>query len=252
MRNELVYARLRADILGGQLRPGQRLPFATLCVQYGTSVGVLREALARLTEQGLVLNEPQHGFRIASVSAADLMDLTTARCEVESAVARSAVTSGDLAWESQLVAAHHVLAGTPQRLPGDPKQFNDAWAQAHRDFHTTLLDGCPSPRLRSIAASLRDAAELYWQPSLRPIGHETRRDVGSEHQHILDAVVARDHDQVVNLLQAHIRRTTEVLLNNNEALVAVTPPDQPPTDTHDQHTEADHTARPPRKRRTPK
>src|SRR5258705_2839876 len=51
MRNELVYARLRADILGGRLRPGQRVPVATPCTQYGTSVWVLRERVARLTEQ---------------------------------------------------------------------------------------------------------------------------------------------------------------------------------------------------------
>jgi DNA-binding GntR family transcriptional regulator len=53
-RGEGVYARLRGDILAGHLQPGSRLPFAKLCARYGTSVGVLREGLSRLVEQGLV------------------------------------------------------------------------------------------------------------------------------------------------------------------------------------------------------
>jgi DNA-binding GntR family transcriptional regulator len=56
---EDLFRRLRGDILGGALRPGQRLRYAELCESYGTSMGVLRESLVRLAEQGLVRGEQQ-------------------------------------------------------------------------------------------------------------------------------------------------------------------------------------------------
>ncbi|MGK5533959.1 GntR family transcriptional regulator, partial [Streptomyces sp. URMC 129] len=52
-----VYARLRADILGGGLLPGRRLKFPELCARYGTSVGAAREALTRLVAEGFVTTQ---------------------------------------------------------------------------------------------------------------------------------------------------------------------------------------------------
>lgn len=57
-----VRARLRADILSGRLLPGYRLKFPLLSARYDVSVSVLREALVRLAEQGLVQSEPHQGF----------------------------------------------------------------------------------------------------------------------------------------------------------------------------------------------
>lgn len=46
-RQQVAYDALRADVLSGRLEPGQKLPFAEMCERYGTSVGVIREALTR-------------------------------------------------------------------------------------------------------------------------------------------------------------------------------------------------------------
>ena len=53
--------RMRADILSGALRPGERLQFPEICRRYGTSVGVLREALTWLGAQGLVRTQAHQG-----------------------------------------------------------------------------------------------------------------------------------------------------------------------------------------------
>ena len=102
-RTEQVYSSIRADILSGRLEPGARLPFADLTDRYGASMGALREALQRLAEQGLVVNEPQQGFRVQALSVDDLRDLTAARCEIEGLALRYSIAHGDLAWESGIV-----------------------------------------------------------------------------------------------------------------------------------------------------
>jgi DNA-binding GntR family transcriptional regulator len=210
-RSETAFLDLRRDILSGRLLPGQRLQFAELSARYTSSVGALREALSRLAEQGLVISEPQQGFRVVPVSPEDLRDLTAARVEIETMALRRALAAGDLAWEARLVAAHHILDGTPQLSAEDPRRVTEEWAVAHRDFHEVLLEGCDIRRVREMAASLRDAAELYRRWS-RYLGSEQDRDISGEHEELLRAALKRDADRAVALLTKHIEYTTRAVL----------------------------------------
>jgi|SRR5882757_130703 len=211
-RAERVYVELRSDILAGRRHPGERLPFADLSARYGASMGVVREALTRLAAEGLVESEPQYGFRVMPVSPDDLRHLTEARRAIEPLVLRLAVEQGGLAWEAQVVAAHHRLARTPPRAANDPDRLSEQWAEAHAEFHRTLLMGCSNPRLRAVASSLRDATELYRRWSATLDQHE--RDVSAEHRAMLDAVLAHDAEAAAEALSAHIQRTTDLLLAN--------------------------------------
>jgi DNA-binding GntR family transcriptional regulator len=208
---ERVFGQLRADILAGRHVPGQRLRYAELCERYGTSMGVLRESLLRLAEQGLVKGEPQHGFQVAPLSAADLRDLTDARRELETLTLRYAMAEGDVEWESRIIAAHHRLSRAPQLDPDDPERLSDVWVAAHAEFHNTLLDGCSNQRLKGIAVSLRASAELYRHWSV-PLGHYNGRDIAGEHAEILAAVLARDLDRAPLCLSTHVERTSSILL----------------------------------------
>ncbi|WP_197373533.1 GntR family transcriptional regulator [Mycolicibacterium baixiangningiae] len=207
-----VYEALRADILAGRIAPGSRLGFAALVERYECSVGALREALQRLSEQALVTAEPKRGFRVMDVSPEDLRDLTEARCEIEVLALRYAVTYGDLGWEADAVAAHHRLERTPTFCAEDPARFNDDWVTAHAAFHQTLLDGCRNSRILATATALRDSAELYRQWSAPQ--HDRSRDIAAEHKAILDACVERHAELACELLAAHIQRTTDALLSS--------------------------------------
>ena len=208
---ERVYSQLRSDILAGRHQPGSRLRYVELCERYETSMGVLREGLLRLAEQGLVKGEPQQGFQVVSLSANDLLDLTNARRELETLTLRYAITDGDVEWESRLIAAHHRLTRAPQLDAEDPERLSDSWVTAHAEFHHALLDGCSNQRLKNLTASLRDSAEFYRRWSV-PLGHSSDRDVAAEHASILSAVLARDVEQAVGRLSDHVVRTTDILL----------------------------------------
>lgn len=212
---DLIYAQLRGDILAGRHLPGERLRYTDLCARYSTSTGVLREALLRLAAQDLVVGEAQHGFRVVPLSPSDLSELTEARCALETLVLRLAVEHGDLEWESALIAVHHRLARTPQLDPDDSQRLSDVWVAAHEEFHATLLDGCPNQRLKSITATLRASAGLYRRWSI-PLGRESARDIAGEHAAILEAALARDASHAIERLDAHIRRTTDILLAGHE------------------------------------
>jgi DNA-binding GntR family transcriptional regulator len=212
-RADEAYGRIRRDVLNGRHRPGSKLLAGTLCDQYGISSGVLREVLPRLAGEGLVVSEPQRGFRVADVSVEDLRQLTELRILVESEALRQAIAHGDLRYEADLVAAHHTLAGS---RPLDPSgDICDEWLQAHAAFHHALLAGAPNLRLQSVATQLRDATEVYrcWSG---PLGDEPDRDVAGEHRRILDATIARTTEVAVALLSQHYEHTTAIMIRYAE------------------------------------
>ncbi|WP_051342580.1 GntR family transcriptional regulator [Pseudonocardia spinosispora] len=210
-RTEEVFDELRAELLNlnGSYQPGQRLKLLDLTSRFGASLSVIREALTRLAEQGLVVASPQRGFRVRELSVTDLADLTRVRVQIESLAFRQAVEEGDVAWETSVVATQHTLERTP--AVGADGQFNEGWAIAHRAFHRALLAGCGSPRLEVIATSLRDAAELYrrWYWALTD---DHARDIPGEHRRLRDLAVARDADAGVALLVEHIERAPRELI----------------------------------------
>jgi len=206
---EQVYLALRADLLRGRLAPGSKLKLGDFSARFSVSLSVVREAMARLTEQGLVQASPQRGFWVTPLSVDDLRDLTRARVLIETLALRESVVGGALAWESTVLASHHTLEKTPM-IEADGS-VNPSWESAHRDFHHALLSGCGSARLASIATELRDCAELYrfWS---RELAHDTDRDVASEHRRIAELTLSRDAGGAARALADHIERTTAALV----------------------------------------
>jgi DNA-binding GntR family transcriptional regulator len=208
-RTEEVFESLRADLLSGRIEPGQRMKSQELGSRFGVSLSVVREALTRLAEQGLVVATPQRGFTVRPLSTVDLADLTKVRVQVESLALRQAFELGDISWETLVLGTHHNLERTPVSLADG--SFNEAWPVAHRDFHRALLAGCASPRLEAIATSLRDSAELYrrWYWALTD---DHGRDIAGEHRLLKDLALERDVDRAVELLAEHIERAPRALI----------------------------------------
>jgi DNA-binding GntR family transcriptional regulator len=206
-----AYEGLRADLLACRIRPGSRLKIQELCTRFEVSLGAVREALSRLTSEGLVIAEPQRGFRAAPISLADLQDLTMVRIEVESLCLRRAIAVGTVDWEASLVAAFHRLSRMPERVPTDPMRADDEWAEAHAAFHAALVEGADSPWLLRLHGQLYAQSERYRRLSI-PLSM-TERNVGQEHQDILDASLKRDADLAVSLLARHLGATSEILMD---------------------------------------
>ena len=80
-----------------------------LTERFGVSQSVVREALTRLTEQGLLVATPQRGFRVRDLSIEDIAELTETRVQIESLALRLAIERGDLQWETGILAAHYRL-----------------------------------------------------------------------------------------------------------------------------------------------
>ncbi len=208
-RVESAYDSLRTGIIEGDLESGSRLKVGELAKHLGVSGVVVREALTRLTEQGFVTLEPRLGFRVMRLTSGDLIDLTATRVHVECFAVAEGVRNASVAWESDVLAAHHLLSRTP--LDRGTRGTSVDWATAHRDFHLKLIEGCGNRRLIATAQSLRAAAEVYVQLSRR-FEAQADRDPEREHREIVEAVLDRDAALASERLARHIQRTTDGML----------------------------------------
>ena len=199
----LAYERLRDDILRGRLAPSERLRIQALSERYQIGATAIREALSRLTTDGLVEAEDQRGFTVAPVSREELLDLTETRIQIEGAALRMAVANGDVEWESQVLSSFHRLS----RAEAQPwtEETLAAWALAHRQFHDALVMGCGSPWTLRLCRLLYDQTERYRNLSVQP-AKKRKRDVGKEHRELMEAAIARDADALCMLINAHFAK----------------------------------------------
>jgi len=200
-----AFQRLRRDVLIGIYDAGQKLKIEELQAAYGFSSSPLREALSRLSQEGLVRADERRGFRVAPLSIEDLQDITHMRLMLDVQALREAIEFGDDRWEATIVAAFYRLEKAEAKLPDGPVVLDEDWSALHREFHSTLIAACPSQRQLAWSASLFDQAERYRRFSAR-IRQGVRRK-SNEHKKILDATIRRDAETACALLTEHIRGT---------------------------------------------
>ena len=204
-----VYERLKADLMRARFVPGERIRISDICKRMGVSLGAVREALSRLTSDGLVVLEPQKGFSVARISEAELHDLSTVRAEIEGQCLRRAIATGDVRWEAQILATFHEW----QRAAESSRPDIDEIVRAHAAFHRALVAACDSQwllRLREILFTQSERYVRLSKPNSKRSG--VKRDLVREHREIMDACVKRNADLAVALLNAHFGATERSLV----------------------------------------
>jgi GntR family carbon starvation induced transcriptional regulator len=207
---EAAYWRLRHEIIGGHLEPAAKLRIDLLRTTYGFGASALREALSRLVSDGLVESEPQRGYRVAPISRAELNDITTARRTIEVEALRQSIQYGTLEWESSVVASSHSLERVEASMTESTPETIAGWERANRQFHMTLISGCPSRWLLRFTVSLYDQWQRYRHRTVlrRPI---PRQGLSAEHKELIKLTLAREADAACAALSRHIENTARAV-----------------------------------------
>jgi len=206
----IAYQRLLDDIVGGRLRPGSKLRLQFLTERYAVGNSPLREALNRLSANGMVQREENRGFRVSPASAEELSELIRTRCWLEEVALRESIRHGDAAWEESVLVAYHRLSKRNRLSDEEYVTFDGTWEDLHRAYHLSLLSACNSNILLDFCAQLHEQTLRYRNLSSMQ-AYRDRHEL-DEHRAIRDAVLDRDADEAVDLLRAHYRITGEIAL----------------------------------------
>jgi DNA-binding GntR family transcriptional regulator len=198
-----VLVELRAAILRGDYAPRQRLIETELVEQYSTSRFVLRNALTRLVNEGLVELQPNRGARVREISVEEAIEITEIRRAVEGLVAARAaerITDDEIA-EIRALGAEMTTA-----VEGaDMMRYSELNAQLHG-------------KVRSIAQHT-SATRIIEQLNGQMVRHQFRLSLVPgrpsvslpEHLAIVEALCARDPEKAERAMRAHLTSVLEAL-----------------------------------------
>lgn len=206
---------LRTDIIEGVLVPGLKLKLEMLRERYDIGAAPLREALSRLAGEGLVIAQEQRGFVVSGMSVEEANDIGELRLLLEIEALRSSLRLGGQQWQTRVITTYHWLERAERAQLG-PDGGLDELERRNHDFHEALVSACDRRWTLHLRGIVFRQHERYRR--LSRIHSAKTRQVSEEHRALLDAALERDEHTIVEVITAHIRRTTKAV---SEALLKI-------------------------------
>jgi DNA-binding GntR family transcriptional regulator len=193
-----IYAVVRERIVSGDLSGDAAIRQDALAAELGVSKIPLREAFARLEQDGLVVSIANRGFFVSPLSPDEAYDVFDLRLKLEpSAVAEAARVATDADRDEARRALAALNKATADRAA--------SVAALNRAFHMTLVRPSGRAMTLQIIERLQVVAERYVVKHLEPSGRNARA-IG-EHDALYAAWAATDADEAARLNTAHIEST---------------------------------------------
>lgn len=197
---ESVAAALREMIMTGQLQVGEPIPQDAVARDLGVSRTPMREALARLSAEGLITMEQHRPAVVRRPSLKELFDIYEMRTLLERLAAKYAAR--------RIEDAHFAtLEELLNRLDGITSP--EKWAALNSEFHLTMYAAADRPRLLQVITSLRNQSDVYVR-MLIASGHSDQAQ--SDHRCILEALRHRDESAIETATEIHLGHTRDRLL----------------------------------------
>jgi len=208
----LIAAQLREQISRGSMAPGSQLVEMDIAGALGVSRGAVREAIQRLTQEGLLVSVRNRGVSVAEFGEADIRDIYEARTAVEKAAAGLIISTDYTQAGSELLGKVQDMEAA--RLSGDA----EAMSAADVAFHEKLVASASSPRLSRMHGTLLTETRMCLN---RLEGRYVDESVRvAEHRHIAEALRDRNRDLLMKLLDGHKDDALARLLTETPALTS--------------------------------
>jgi DNA-binding GntR family transcriptional regulator len=191
-----VWEEIRQAIVDLRLRPGEPLREAAIAQQLGVSKTPIREALARLEQEGLVETTSFKGAVVSGYSPRDLEEIYELRGLLEGTAVRA--VAQDASEEARAELGDVIARSRELRDAGDLTQLATLLGR----FDQIIYDQVTNRRIRALIDNLR--------AHLTRIGKLTESIPGrveasvEEHAVIVEAIMARRSDEAERLMRAHI------------------------------------------------
>jgi DNA-binding GntR family transcriptional regulator len=209
-----VYGAIREAILAGRHAPGQRLIEARLAAELGVSRTRIRDGLARLEAEHLVVRAPNRGVMVRPLTSADIEEIYSLRLLLESYGARTAATNITTP-EIQRLKATQAEMGQLERQIIDGAEGEDRLplvrgvTELNNEFHRIIQQASRNARLLQILRTVIDVPlvfrSFYWYTDSELV------EAAREHEAIIEALEQRDGERSEALMRAHISRGLNTL-----------------------------------------
>jgi len=200
---DTIAERLRTAIQTGVYPPGTRLPERPIAAELGVSHIPVREALARLAEEGLVDREPRRGARVAALTARQLDEVSSLRIVLEQFVARRVQAVWTPTIERQLRAVARDMVTAADR--GDAQRV----IELDQRFHEKLWALAGHGLLNELAAMVRRRVTSFLISATRALPPADLREHALTHVALIEALASGDRTRAETETERHISLAAE-------------------------------------------
>jgi DNA-binding GntR family transcriptional regulator len=193
-----VADQLRDLIRDGAYPPGARLVERSIATELGTSHIPVREALARLAEEGLVVRLPRRGARVAELSPTLLEEISSVRVVLEQFVCRRVLERWTPRAEAELSRVARRMTAAAER--GTTKTVGELDVR----FHETLWRLADHGLLLEVAAGLRGRIEGFLRAANEALAPEELRQHALAHVALVEVLASGDDAAVADAMRRHI------------------------------------------------
>ncbi|MCE7030029.1 GntR family transcriptional regulator [Jiella avicenniae] len=202
--SERVYRDLRREILRLVLKPGEDLDESFVSNRFAVSRTPVREALIRLTAEGLVTSARGRGARVAPLSIGDLRAFFEALDILQRSVTRLAASRRQ---ESDLARIETFMLAFEE---GARALKTEIVADVNYDFHSAIADAARSSFLaasyrRSLVEGLRIGYVSFSEHE--GLGERLETHLAAtmqDHREMFEAIAGRDPDTAERLAGRHV------------------------------------------------
>lgn len=200
--SEQIYQILRADILSRRIPLGEKLTLKNLKEQFGVSSTPIREALTRLTEEGLVNHYSNIGVNVISLTERDLTELYQFMGDLDRLAILYSATHPDqerICGELEaVISVTNAIESRDTLLPEDIPQWID-----HSDrFHLIFYDYCSNHRLTLAAEKLRSQLTIF--SNIYETKTQPQKQINQMHRRIYEAYQSRHYTEAGDLMKRHL------------------------------------------------
>lgn len=195
-KQDWAYTNLRNWIVRGELRPDERIDQDSLAAELGVSRVPLRQALVRLSAEGLVEQQPHQHWSVCGVSLADARDVYAGRAALESLLTRVAAT---VITDVDIKELEDILVEQSAALQAGDLEIARA---RDRTFHNRICQCSGLARTWQAQKQLRAMSDRYI--AIFMSDRNRAQTSMKEHYGILDALRRNDAESSASLAAAHV------------------------------------------------
>jgi DNA-binding GntR family transcriptional regulator len=198
-----AYVRLRDLIYSGELMPNEHLVEADLAQRLDVSRAIVRSALLRLGQDGVVILTPHRGARVRVVTDAEAVEILQARAVLEALTASEAAKR---ATAKEIAGLRRILGGMSRKLDeGDLLGYSEGNAT----LHAAIIEAARHETAARLITGLRAQLVRFQFRTILLPGRPQHSL--AEHTAIVDAIAAHDSDAADAAMRRHLGQVSSAL-----------------------------------------
>jgi DNA-binding GntR family transcriptional regulator len=203
-RRDAVMNEIRRAVVLGHLKPGEKLTENRLSASLNVSRPTMREALAQLSQEGLLIQEPYRGLRVADLEPGAMLDIARARVALDMLAVQDILADPTGERLERVRAAWRAYDKLP--FDADPIEAHES----HIDFHRSIWEASENTLLIKLwpVTEAHITIALAYDQATR----DDPRGAHDVHERLVNAINGGDLDQVHDALIAHTIDRAEELV----------------------------------------